>query len=57
MVDPEVMEVRHIKNGIAPPTISIDDAVRHSLVRHDQVQRCRQRIGNDLNVSLPATLE
>jgi hypothetical protein len=57
MVDPEVMEVRHIKHVVASSTIAIDNAVRHNLVRHDREQSCRRRIGNGLRVNLPTTLE
>ena len=57
VVDPEVMEVRHIKHVVAPPTVRIDDAVRHDLARHDREQSCRRRIGNYLRVNLPTTLK
>jgi hypothetical protein len=57
MVDPEAMEVRHIKHVVASSTIAIDDDTRHSLVCHDREQSCRRRIGNDLRVNLPTTRE
>ena len=55
MVDPEAMEVRHIKQVVASSTIAIDNAVRHNLVRHDREQSCRRRIRNDLRVNFSAT--
>ena len=55
MVDPEAMEVRHIRHVVASSTIAIDDATRHSLVCHDREQSCRRRIGKDLRVKLSAT--
>jgi hypothetical protein len=57
MVDPEAMEVRYIKHVVASSTIAIDNATRHSLVRHDREQSCRRPIGNDLRANLPTTLE
>ena len=57
VVDPEVMEVRHIKHVVASSIIAIDNATSHSLVCHDREQSCRRPIGNDLRANLPTTLE
>ncbi len=38
VVDPEVFEVGNIQHIVAPPTVLIDDAVRHNLAFHDRHQ-------------------
>ena len=57
VVDPEVFEVGNIQHVIPPPTIGIDDAVRHELTRHDREQRGAGGIRDNLRVDPSSSLQ
>ena len=57
VVDPEVLEVRHIQHIVAPPAVRIDDAVGRHLALNDRYQCGRGSVWNDLGVDLPAPLK
>ena len=56
MIDPAMLEPRHIQRVLAIPAVRIDDAVRSNFLLYDRYQRCRCRVGNDLCIDLVATL-
>jgi aconitase A len=53
MVDSEVMEVRHIQHVVAPPTVRVDDAVRHVLGQSAMLQFMQTGLDR---VAVPTTI-
>ena len=57
MVDPKMLEVRHIQHIVACPAVGINDAVRHHFTLDDRYQGRGPGVGNDLRVNPAATLQ
>ena len=57
MIDPVVLEPGHVQRVVAPPAVSINNAVGSDFFLYNRHQRCRRRIGNDLRIDLAATLQ
>ena len=52
VVDPEVMEVRHIQHIVTTPAVGIDDTIGHNFAFDDGDQRGPGRVWNDLCINL-----
>lgn len=57
VVDPHVMELRHIEHVIALEAVGIDDAVRLYLLADDRNKRVRTGVWHDDNIDLVGSLE